>query len=182
LEHTGMVVLFAFVLASKCNRAQPGFCDLSVSLAKALVHDWDETITGDVARPTKYHTKELRQQLNNLEIAGVKSLAVILDLPELSQLHLTAKVDNTGLIVAIADIAAAVHRVWEETLIYNNLHLVGPAVNMFPVIRKLLDGVREPIPASVQWILKTHLHELQRVLEKVSKLGSPLKELYKNAN
>src|SRR5262245_61049884 len=53
LEHTGMMVCFCYVLGERLNACKPGTLDMGTLLSKATVHDWDETITGDVARPTK---------------------------------------------------------------------------------------------------------------------------------
>src|SRR5262245_28190136 len=79
LEHTGMMACFAFALGTRLNLL-PGYrFNMGLLLAKATVHDWDECFTGDIARPTKYFSTTLRNELMALEIQGIDHLADMLE-------------------------------------------------------------------------------------------------------
>lgn len=133
LEHTGMVCIFAYVLTQHINARiahRGGHLSLGTVLTRATVHDWDEVITGDIPRPTKYYSKELRECFVELERIGLRKIAAMLDTPNAITDHEHSKSGVEGAVVAVADLLAAVHRVWEEVFVYNNMHLVRPAHHM----------------------------------------------------
>jgi 5'-deoxynucleotidase YfbR-like HD superfamily hydrolase len=78
-------------------------CDRGVLLQKILFHDFVEGKTGDIAAPIKHHSKELYDQIKNLE---AEMLDVIFkDLPvNFKHIAHHAKEGKEGEIVALVDI------------------------------------------------------------------------------
>jgi 5'-deoxynucleotidase len=180
LEHVGMVCIFCYIITDWLNQVEPNI-DIGKVLTRAVVHDFDETITGDVPRPTKYFSKELRASMTQLEMNGIANLARKLHLATLVMDHAVAKEHKEGAIVALADIMAAIHRVWEEVLIYNNHHFVEPAKGM----REVLVNVREKsigkfLPGQ-HYVIDVIIKDLDAVLTKVLQHPCELMELH-NAN
>jgi 5'-deoxynucleotidase len=54
MEHTAFVSLVGLLLAIEINAICPGSVDLGAVALNAAAHDMDETVTGDIPRPTKY--------------------------------------------------------------------------------------------------------------------------------
>ena len=82
MEHTGFVCLLAYILCEHINKFSDEKIDTSSALQKAVVHDIDEIITGDIPRPTKYYNKETRKAFETIEKAGVKKVGNNLGLTE----------------------------------------------------------------------------------------------------
>ena len=60
MEHTGFVCLFAYILCEKINSVsdEEDKLNIGIALEKAVIHDIDEVVTGDIPRPTKYYSKK----------------------------------------------------------------------------------------------------------------------------
>jgi hypothetical protein len=111
---------------------------------------------------------------------GIDNLARRLNIATLTMDHAVAKEHKEGAIVALADIMAAIHRVWEEALIYNNHHFVQPAKGM----QRVLDGVIQHIkekeffnPDQEEYLLG-YYDELTAILTEVLKHPCALVELH----
>lgn len=172
LEHTGMVVILAYLIAGKCNDRMQEPLDYALVLEKALVHDFDETITGDVTRPVKYFSPELRKEFSKVEEAGIKNIERLLDCVGLAKAHADAKNEPEGYIVAYADLMAAIHRVWEEVLVYHNYHMIRPAANMQNVLIKLHATLPDRMPRETLPVFNQLYAELMQVLITVSSLAN----------
>jgi len=178
LEHTGMMVCFCYVLGSRLNAAalqtNKGIAfNMAILLSKATVHDWDETITGDVARPTKYFNSKLRNELRDLEIAGVDAISQRLAMPVALDHHIEAKDGPEGTLVALCDIACAIHRCWEEVLVYNNMHFVLPAPRLVRVLQKKLREMELELMSAEQWnIINNFAMDLHNILQKIIQHGN----------
>lgn len=179
LEHTGMVCIFCYIFTDYLNQVTPDI-DVGKVLTRAVVHDWDETISGDVPRPTKYFSKELRKAMTELEMAGIDNIARQLQLATITVDHAVAKLHREGAIVALADISAAIHRVWEEVMIYNNHHFVAPATGMTKVLTKVLAKCMTEgfFTAGQQSVIAAIGNELTIVLERVLQHPCELVELH----
>jgi 5'-deoxynucleotidase YfbR-like HD superfamily hydrolase len=179
LEHLGMCGIFCLVYGWRCNAICPGFVDIGILLSKALVHDWDETLTGDVARPTKYYSKILRNELANFEHAGVANIARALAWPGLQSLHNEAKKGREGLLVSIADYACAVHRVFEETMVHHNYTLLGTANDMGVVPLRLFEEIKyTDLSTEIRLLLVDWVEELEAMRHQVALLDRPSPELH----
>lgn len=134
LEHVGMVALFTLALTVELN-ARGADVDQAKALARAICHDLDEIVTGDVARPTKYANRRsvlMFGELSQLAIAKVANDLVHGDLEKFSDAvreHFTlAKTnDREGAVVALADILAVVAKVRDEVVLRGNRGMVRQA-------------------------------------------------------
>jgi putative hydrolase of HD superfamily len=113
LEHSGFVSLYALRLGIKHDVLSAGL------LIKALVHDLDEAITGDIVTPTKYSSVDLLNQIKLLESRSSKKISDEYFDGKVFDYWVNSK-DITsieGSIVKLADSAAVVYKIWQE---YNN--------------------------------------------------------------
>lgn len=110
LEHTAFVSFYAYKIAIKYN------LDIGLVLEKALLHDMEETIVGDIATPTKYANERLTNELKKLECeAALKISQTYFDgLKTHIRWQCAKDFTREGQAVAIADIASAVFKIWRE--------------------------------------------------------------------
>lgn len=185
LEHTGTVVICALAIAMRCEAVLPGRIGFGELLSRATVHDWDETLTGDVPRPAKYFSESLRAEFAKLEAAGVQDLTNLLRMPLLRDLHHNAKrADFEGFIVAFADVMAAAYRVWDEVLCCRNNHMVRPIKSIRSAIGKTMTRLSRDVPHQCHGVFHGLADELLGILNKANQAGSEnrIVELHNNAH
>lgn len=140
LTHTGMVCVFAYIIASKLTGVRSkanGGIDVGTVLRRAVVHDWDETITGDIVRPTKYFSSALRAELGKLEAQGIYDIGNAFGMASIDADFIKSKDGREGYVVKLADFVGALHRVWVEVMVHHNMNMRQPAGPMVSVLEKL---------------------------------------------
>jgi len=171
LEHLGQVVLTSLMLASEIrNRDSKVRIDLFTVMARAAVHDTEEVITGDIARPTKYASRETQEMFRKLSASAVEDIASELssraDLPGFASVmranHRNAKgAGIEGCVVALADILAVVTKVWEEVILRNS----GAMIRQAHTARKQLVAYQKRINDEVDRDSPTHAFLSRVVVE-----------------
>jgi len=76
-EHSFFVAYYALLLARWCTAQISVHClplNQEKLLARALFHDIDEAVTGDVPRPFKYSDDDLKHKLDIVAAKGVKKI------------------------------------------------------------------------------------------------------------
>jgi hypothetical protein len=160
LEHLGQVALTSYALAMEVRARDPA-ADVSVreSVVRALVHDLEELITGDVARPTKHSSPEAKRMFDALAESSINVLRVEMSYfpsfaVDMERCHWAAKVGVDGMIVAVADVLAVATKVWEEVILRGNGAMIRQAHTAEKQLIALQSRVRgETIAASAQSFL-----------------------------
>jgi 5'-deoxynucleotidase YfbR-like HD superfamily hydrolase len=145
LEHTGFVGLFALFLAKKLEKdvlsQNQDFIgiDFEELLTRALVHDIDETILGDVSRTTKYYKPEIKEMFSKIESESVISLSEFIGIDVARPWHRAKDGTLEGYILKLTDLAAVVFAVWREVTLLGNLSMlrVAEEVEQFLIKFKL---------------------------------------------
>lgn len=137
LEHTGYVGLCSLMIADELISAGEPL-NTDVVLMGAILHDVEEIITGDIASPTKYSSKEVTEGIQKLECESAKKILS----ERLYQKWLFAKTGREGFIVALADKLAVVYKIHQETECYGNNTLRGHIEGTIPALLNLGDRVR----------------------------------------
>lgn len=90
-------------------------------LSKAIIHDIEEVITGDIPTPTKYHSEKLLDQITLLEEDAAHQVCMdVFDSNIIHGLWTNCKDGSmSGQIVRLADIAAVVYKIWCERQLGN---------------------------------------------------------------
>ena len=153
LEHTAAVALIALKIASAFPKA-----NLEKILVRALVHDMEETTTGDIMTPVKYANPEMTRVIKEFEDEAAKEVSNVFG----SWAYIAwrdAKDDTLeGDIIKIADKAAVVYKYRHELAlgnkgfeqyeenIWNGLyHIKCTTKNdeLIPIIHELMDYLQE---------------------------------------
>jgi len=138
LEHSGFVVLLCYLIGLELNSVAEDVVEeitMGELLSRAIVHDMEEIVVGDVASPTKYLNVETIVLFEKLKAMGIKKVIAGLHLSEhaagkLDHDHTNAKLGRSGFIVSLADRAAVVYKLWDECLIRHNYTMVKYAMDL----------------------------------------------------
>lgn len=140
LEHTGWVSLWSYLIAIDIQKKFVVELDFSKILCGAVSHDIDETLTGDIPRPTKYYDDSVRNYIKNIERKSVlkltEELGQSMSGKNILQDWNTAKGDATveQYIVKVADLMSVIYKVWHELAILSNFSFLPVAKEITPVI------------------------------------------------
>lgn len=122
--HIYETMMLGYMIIDNILAVEPSeLLDKQFYLEKALHHDMEESLTGDVARPLKYHNSSVRRELNKVASEVAKSLYenYFCD-PETFNLWDEAKDGNEGLILKIADMLTVVNKAIKEVKFLGNMY------------------------------------------------------------
>lgn len=142
-NHTCQVGLLAFMIGSKLNILG---CQVNLEklALKCLVHDLDESLTGDVSRGVKYYSPELRDELAMVASDSLLKLEQVLGIPGLQQLWINAKNDGVeGFLLNIADTLQVVKKILEEVVTLGNRSFLRMAIEVQGYLQKFRVKTRE---------------------------------------
>lgn len=116
-EHTYMVCLVSYLLAEDMS------IDSGAVLKKALFHDIEEAITGDITRQFKYHDETFTKALDDVLPSMLKKVVELLPSKRLRFIIKNnwegSKMYETGHVVDMADSIAMLCFIHEETMAGN---------------------------------------------------------------
>jgi 5'-deoxynucleotidase YfbR-like HD superfamily hydrolase len=131
LEHLGAVTLTCFLIWEELADIAIEFSTKNgyAVLAKAVVHDVEELLMGDIPRTTKYASENSIEAFKAMERTAIFQIIKDLELRShsLRVYHADAKSNQTGTIVKIADALAVVYKVHEEAIERGNKAMMSRA-------------------------------------------------------
>ena len=115
LSKTCFVAIYSLRLAYKYD------VDTGEVLERAIVHDMEEVITGDIPTPTKYANEQIKTAIKSLEEEAAVRISQeyfygCMDTPWSKAKDIR---DDPGTVVYIADMAAVVYKIWVERALGN---------------------------------------------------------------
>jgi 5'-deoxynucleotidase YfbR-like HD superfamily hydrolase len=152
LEHLGAVTLMCFLIAHEMGERG---IDAGELLGKAVVHDVEEMLTGDIPRTTKHSSQPVKDMFASITVTSMTAIADSLELKSeaLFQLHLAAKKSLSGMIVQLADTLAVVYKIQEEAIDRGNRSMMSRAGSVVAQ----LEMCQAKIGASVDLTLQSQL-------------------------
>jgi len=123
LEHTGFVCMMSYYIGNKM--IEEG-CDLNIGtlMCKAVAHDIDEIITGDIPRPTKYYNEGIREAIQFIEEENMEKISTQMDFGYMFDDWSEAKRGKEGGIVALSDALAILYKVYYEAVKFGNKTII----------------------------------------------------------
>lgn len=151
LEHTGWVALWSYLTAVDIQNKFDVQIDFAKLLSQSICHDLDETITGDILRPTKYANQTIEEEIKKTEAQAVCQIAdFFTHFPGIGKRDLftdwiIAKEIETleGLTVKVADIMSVVYKTWQEVLMMNNFCFISIAYEVKSALLPLSQELKE---------------------------------------
>ena len=148
LEHTAVVSIIALRIGQEVG------ADLGDLLSRAILHDMEEMITGDIPTPTKYHNEDITREIKKFEEIAAIEVAARYFGHWAFNLWSKAKDDSLeGEIIKIADSLAVVYKIKQETdlgnptfhTFKNNIHGALIELMGYSKHKKLLPFIHEAI-------------------------------------
>lgn len=153
-EHSWLVSFYSLMIAKDIQRDTGCSVDYGKLLSRALLHDIDESSSGDVIRVVKYASKDLKEAWDKVAEHLVLKLQEAIRVP-IHEEWSTAKADDLeGDVIKVADFASVISYVIEEILT-GNKHLE-------PVLHEVRDYLRELRP-NVRPELHPYIDELVKL-------------------
>jgi len=132
--------------------------DLGVLLERALVHDLDESLTGDVLRTVKYGHPGLKQSLDEVSVRLLSTLEDELSIDILTAWRAAKTDDVEGDIIKVVDLLQVITYISEEINL-GNLHVTPILSECAEYIRDVVKELGESPVAPyakdiVDWVVK----------------------------
>ena len=124
LEHSGMVCLLSLAIGSRINKEHtvgPPI-EMETLLTKAIIHDVEEAIVGDIPAPTKLN-EHLTYAIKKMEHRAAREIFRSSAVPELLDLWDTAKQGNDGMIVSFVDNFVCLLKFHDEIVMRGNRNM-----------------------------------------------------------
>lgn len=172
LEHSGFVTLISYFIGNAINKYRSiDPIDMGALLSKAIVHDIDEHITGDVQRPTKYSTSEMSQLFKELSYNAAKTISEQTEIKTVLKDWDHSKKGITGAIVAFADTAAVVFKAYDEVYMRGNKTIeFGTSIGLKKLIRKRINNLELfQVPNEIIESLSSSCYSMLYKIEEVLK-------------
>ena len=114
LEHTAVVAIIALKMGMDLE------VDIGSLMKKAILHDMEEVVTGDVPSPTKYHNPALTDHFHRLERIAAHEVSTVFGSWSYNERRDAKDETIEGQIIRIADCAAVVFKITQELELGNN--------------------------------------------------------------
>jgi 5'-deoxynucleotidase len=142
MQHAGEVAIIGGYLIDHINSQKPTFSEMDYAefMRRALVHDMEEVITGDIARPTKYANEELKNKLKELEYLSAVQVINHYELPHrwITSWN-TAKEGRIGWLVKVADCATVMMTCYREIGLVSNKSFIRVGEEAVKYARALVE-------------------------------------------
>lgn len=120
LEHSGGVSLLCYFIGVELRKFNLDV-DFEKLLSKAILHDCDEVVTGDIAMPVKYHSMILREEIGKMEQKNVLEISLELTgSEEMFDSWKRAKDGKEGAIVSLCDSLSVLYKLYDEVVMRGN--------------------------------------------------------------
>lgn len=145
-QHIIDTVMLGMKIIDEANfRADMDVLDPSKYLMKAICHDLEEVITGDIPRPLKYYDKDTTSAMKH--VADQVAHEFFDDQFHQSEIYYdiwnSAKEDNEGYILKLVDTLVVVNKVLKEVSLLHNYYMLRVAHEVSQYLKELLDHFDE---------------------------------------
>lgn len=158
-EHSWYVAFYSYLIGQDLQ-AQGVEIDFGELLSRALLHDIDESLTGDFLRYVKHDNSTLKQALDDISLTMVGKMSKEVGV-NLRPQWMDAKADDTeGNIIKVVDLARVLSYVWEEHQTGNRHIDHIPAECVTHIVKFIEDFPDSPVTTYAQDIVIWAVHDL----------------------
>ena len=150
-------------------------------LAKAFHHDMEESVSGDIVRPLKYHTPEMKQSLD-LAADEISQQIYNFYFPDSNyrDYYLQAKQGKAGSIVKIADLLVVAVKAFREVELLGNLYFLKVIHEVSIYLTGLLAEVKDmPFGRDAKNFLKQYI---SRTIDQLVSVKEKYNYIYREYN
>lgn len=136
-HHITDVGLLSYVLALKMNTYGEDL-NIGLILEKALLHDLDEVLTGDIPRSTKYYSESGLEAMQGIAEDAMMKLAESIDGgQDIMTKWKDCKSGKEGQVLKLADMLCVTRKVISELGVLNNGYFLKVAFELFDYLEEL---------------------------------------------
>lgn len=153
--------------------------DYGEFLKKALHHDLEESITGDITRPLKYHNHNVHKELENVADEVAENLyAKYFPNSNYFDYWKNAKKGKEGILVKVVDMLVVAIKAFREVELLNNNYFLKVVFEVNHYLTGVRDYICENSPYNKEAteyildIIDETLSELQEIKDRNSKMYS----------
>ena len=161
--HTHEVLMIGILLLDRIKEVSPEeVINESLYMSKALSHDLEEISTGDVPRPLKYSSQEVRKSLQVIADSAARELFTenFYDSKRWLTLWKTAKEGKEGHLLKLADLLTVLRKSIYEVDILSNLTMLDVVKNVAFYFKEILDKLDEFLFVYTEDTTKAYLSKL----------------------
>lgn len=161
--HTHEVLMIGVLLIDRIKEVSPEeVINESLYMSKALSHDLEEISTGDVPRPLKYSSQEVRKSLQVIADSAARELFTenFYDSKRWLTLWETAKEGKEGHLLKLADLLTVLRKSIYEVDILSNLTMLDVVKNVAFYFKEILDKLDEFLFVYTEDTTKAYLSKL----------------------
>ena len=184
MEHTGFVCLFTYLLSEEINSVSGEKVDIGLALQRAVVHDIDEVVTGDIPRPTKYFSERSKDIFNEIAEIGIDQIIDELDIWDLPDEAITkfrknwidAKSGREGIVLALSDLASVVFKIWDEVILLGNKKLILQGDQVFIYLEQFIGNAMssKELSGDQKKVIKGICDQLKEICDEVKQMKDPM--------
>lgn len=144
-SHIVEVQIMGYMILDHLNESYKENLDRGLYLEKALHHDLEESLTGDVCRPLKYYNNDIHHELEKVAQSTAKDIyrKYFENTDEMYKLWDESKEGKEGVLVKIVDMLAVASKALREVVLLNNNYFL-----------KVVYEVRHYLGDTLQYIQK----------------------------
>lgn len=168
--HITDVQMMGYFLILKLNNEYGEDIDIGSFLEKALIHDIDEVLTGDVPRSTKYFNNDILRSMKNVACEAMTQMSNdCFQSDRVYKVWEESKSGKDGTIVKIADMLSVARKAMIEIEMLNNNYFLKVAYEVRAYLKEIADSLRVSSPynpAATEYLISVILEahdEIDRI-------------------
>lgn len=171
-QHIVETIMLGLKIIDKVNHiAGYKLIDSQAYVMKAVYHDLEEVITGDIPRPLKYYSEDTKNSLKHVadEIAAKFFSTQFYEGYEHYSLWDNAKLGNEGKILKIVDMLVVANKVVKEVSLLHNYYMLRVAHEVSQYLKELsgnMEYFKEPdVDNYLASIVIDAVHTMEKLIE-----------------
>lgn len=177
-SHIVEVQMMGYMILDHLNHTYNEGLDYGLYLEKALHHDLEESLTGDVSRPLKYHNPKVLKELQDVAEHTARELYTKYfdNYYRMIQLWDNAKHGKEGILVKIVDMLVVASKALREVELLNNNYFLKVVYEVSHYLEGTIDYVTKNSPYN-EGSTKYLLNLMNDALNQVKTLWENKKDL-----
>lgn len=172
LEHTASVSMIVLILSLELESRFGVVINYKDAFAKSILHDIEESETGDIPRTTKHCNPTVSESLYLFEVECASVIFNNLEVKDQSIIDYwhNSKDGLTGLLVSIGDLLSVTYKLWTEISLLNNYSLVPVAresVKNYQKLNEKIQGIDDLAP-EVRYFLYKIIDQAQFIAKSLT--------------
>jgi 5'-deoxynucleotidase YfbR-like HD superfamily hydrolase len=145
--HLVDVQMMGYAMIRTMNKDHGESINIGLYLEKALIHDLDEVLTGDMPRSTKYYNDTILQEMKAVADDAMYQVSRnFFNDEEVFKIWSESKSGKEGIVVKLVDMLCVASKVMKEVELLNNNYFLKVAYEVRPYLLELVKYLNKKSP------------------------------------